>query len=88
MWLPVVGSFYLCFKIRESKQRVAATAGTTCLCSNTIYSLNLRKAQHSYRTIMGRGKKKGKKSTSLSELMNNDTTKEIRSATGDRNTQV
>lgn len=66
MWLPVVGSFYLCFKIRGNQaKRVAATAGTMCLCPNMIYSQNKSRAQHSCRAIMGRKKKKKKNPQAL-----------------------
>lgn len=82
MWLPVVGSFYLCLKIREIKQREWQQQLEPCACAQTQF---IRKTQGSKPQLHSNYGKK--KSTGPSELMNDDATKEIRSAGEVRNTQ-
>lgn len=82
MWLPVVGSFYFCLKIREIKQKEWQQQLEPCACAQTQF---IHKTQGKYTTAAEQLWKK--KSTGPSELMNNDATKEIRSVGEVRNSQ-
>ena len=89
MWLSTVGSFYLCLKIREIKQREWQQQLEPRACVQTQF---IHKTWGKHTTAaeqLGEKKKKKKnKPTTPSELMNNVATKELKSISGVRNTQA
>lgn len=61
MWLPVVGSFYLCFKIREIKQRKWQQQLEPCACAQTRFIHKTRGEHSTAAEQLWGGKKKIKK---------------------------
>lgn len=87
MCLSVVGSFYLCFKIKEFKQREWQQQLEPCACVQ-IHFIHKTREKNATAAEQLQKKKIEQKSTGPSELMNNDATKEIRSVGGLRNAQA
>lgn len=83
MLLSVIWSFYLCFSVREIKQREWQEQPDPCAYVQTQF-IHIAQGKHGTAAEQLWGKKK---STSPSELMNNAAVEEIRSVYEARNTQ-